>query len=295
MSGRVSRAVSSRFVGSTSREIYSMATAQTQRPVVTEAGPLPRIGRKDMWWVSPLIFLIVFSAFAVWATFRAFQGNYYYTQPYLSPFYSPTIPEHWRIGGWFVSPALLILPFPLSFRLSCYYYRKAIYRSYLADPLACAVTEPAPLEKSRFKRYMGERGFPLIIQNFHRFAFYAAVVFIVILWYDTVEAFLFWNTPTGNGIHFGIGIGSLVFLVNILLLTCYTFSCHSWRHLIGGTVNCYSCSLANRTRYGMWKKVTFLNEWHGLWAMLSLISVGLTDVYVWLVASGRITDFHLLG
>src|SRR5579884_701245 len=291
MSGRVSRAVSSRFVGSTSREIYSMATAQTQRPVVTEAGPLPRIGRKDMWWVSPLIFLIVFSAFAVWATFRAFQGNYYYTQPYLSPFYSPTIPEHWRIGGWFVSPALLILPFPLSFRLSCYYYRKAIYRSYLADPLACAVTEPAPLEKSRFKRYLGERAFPFVLQNFHRYAFYAAVVFIVFLWKDTIDAFFF---PTANGgVAFGMGLGTLVFLANIILLTLYTFSCHSWRHLVGGGVDCYSCSLANRTRYGLWRKVSFLNERHGLWAMMSLCSVGLTDAYVYLVATHTISDIRL--
>jgi len=279
----------------------AVQTAPAPRPATPESPHLPKIARKDAWWIGPLWFFVLFSAFVVWTTFRTFQNAYYDTDYgfkhhlspyYLSPFYSPTIVVGWTVLGYHISPAIWILIFPLSFRLSCYYYRKAIYRSYLADPLACAVTEPAPLEKSRFKRYMGERGFPLIAMNFHRYAFYAAVVFIIILWYDTVLAFLFPNS--GGGVHFGIGIGSLVFLVNILLLTCYTFSCHSWRHLIGGTVNCYSCSLANQTRYGLWKKVTFLNERHGLWAMLSLISVGLTDVYVWLVASGRITDFHLL-
>jgi hypothetical protein len=159
-----------------------------------------------------------------------------------------------------------------------------------ADPPACAVAEPAPLEKSRFRRYMGERAFPFILQNLHRYAFYAAVIFIIILWKDTIDAFFF-TDPTGT--HIGVGIGSLVFLADILLLTLYTFSCHSWRHLIGGSVNCYSCSLTNRTKYGLWSKVSFLNERHGRWAMMSLISVGLTDVYVWLVATGRITDIRL--
>src|SRR5579864_2000246 len=102
--------------------------------------------------------------------------------------------------------------------------------------------------------------------NFHRFAFYTAVILIVFLWKDTIDAFFFWNQPTtaDAGTHFGIHLGSLVFLVNIVLLTVYTFSCHSWRHLIGGGVDCYSCSALNRTRYGMWQKISFLNERHGL-------------------------------
>ena len=64
-------------------------------------------------------------------------------------------------------------------------------------------------------------------------------------------------------------------------------------YLIGGGVDCYSFSLANRTKYGLWKKVSFLNERHGLWAMLSLVSVGVTDAYVRFVASGLITDFRI--
>lgn len=270
-----------------------MAT-QTQRAPVPETPALSALQRKDAWWIGPLTFFIVFTAFAVWATFRAFQNDYYNTYAlgplYLSPFYSPTILLGLQIAGFSISPALIILPFPLSFRLSCYYYRKAIYRSYLADPPACAVPEPRPLEKARYKRYLGERAFPFIVQNFHRYAFYAAVVFIVILWKDTIESFFI----TENGAtRFGVGLGSLVFLANIVLLTVYTFSCHSWRHLIGGNVDCYSCSLANRTKHGLWKKVSFMNERHGLWAMMSLVSVALTDVYVWLVASHQITDLRL--
>lgn len=260
----------------------------------TGAAPARKeLQRKDAWWIDPLKFLLLFSAFGMWATFRALQNNYFHLGGYLSPFYSPTIDLKAMFGltlpgGLAISPAILILPFPLSFRLSCYYYRKMIYRSYLADPLACAVSEPAPLDKMRFRKYMGERTLPFVVQNFHRFAFYAAVVFIVLLWKDTIDAFIF------DG-HFGIHIGSLVFLANICLLSMYTFSCHSWRHLIGGGTDCYSCTAIAKTRYGLWQKVSFLNEKHGLWAMMSLISVALTDVYVFLVSSGHVPDIRILG
>ena len=34
---------------------------------------------------------------------------------------------------------------------------------------------------------------------------------------------------------FGIGVGSLVLVVNVVLLGGYVFGCHAFRHLIGGT------------------------------------------------------------
>ena len=268
-----------------------MAVDMQTRPEAGESNDVrSSLQRKDNWWSGTLGFFLLFSAFGMWATFRAFENNFYEAGNLLSPFYSPTVQLGIQIAGFHISPALLILPFPLSFRLSCYYYRKSIYRSYLADPLGCAIAEPKFLAKLRFRKYTGERSFPFILQNFHRYAFYAAVVFIVLLWIDTVKAFLF--TTPGTGSHFGMGIGSLVFLVNIILLTVYTFSCHSWRHLIGGGLDCYSCDALSKTRYGMWSKISFLNEKHGNWAMMSLCSVALTDVYVWLVASGRITDIR---
>jgi hypothetical protein len=269
-------------------------SAQTQSTVGGEKS-LPNLQRRDAWWIAPGTFFVVFSLFGMWTTFRAFQNNYYYVAPYLSPFYSPTIPLHWQIAGYHVSPALYILVFPLCFRMSCYYYRKSIYRSYLADPVACAVTEPAPLQKARYRRYTGERVFPFFAMNFHRFAFYAAVIFVLFLWKDTFEAFACFPNSDGNGTHFGIGIGSLIMLANILLLSAYTFSCHSWRHLIGGGVDCYSCTALNRTRYGLWQKISFINEKHGTWAMMSLCSVAITDIYVFLVATGTVHDLHLLG
>ena len=276
---------------------------QTTRPVVPGAKPRDEVGavvaqRTDNWWSGTLFFFVVFSLFGAWATFRAFENVDYDTlgsaisggAHYLSPFYSPTYQLGIHLGHFMISPALIILPFPLSFRLSCYYYRKMLYRSYLADPLGCAVKEPAPLGAMRYKKYVGERAFPLVVQNFHRYAFFAAVVFIVILWKDTYDAFFF--TDPSGATHIGMGFGTLVFLADICLLTLYTFSCHSWRHFVGGGADCYSCTLMSRTRHGLWAKVSYLNERHGLFAMASLISVAVTDVVVWLIASGRLHDIR---
>jgi hypothetical protein len=229
-------------------------------------------------WVDNLPFLIVFTSFGIYATWRALENKFFWTPPYLTPFYSPLIdPEH---HWWPFSPALIILGAPLGFRLTCYYYRKAYYRAYFADPPGCAVREGR-------SKYSGETSFPFILQNIHRYFFYLAVVFIVILWYDAIKAFFF---PNG----FGIGVGTLVMLANVILLTTYTFSCHSLRHLVGGKLDCFSCATFGAPRYSAWSVVTKLNERHMLWAWASMISVGLTDLYIRLVASGTIRDIRLL-
>src|SRR6185503_9238105 len=107
--------------------------------------------------------------------------------------------------------------------------------------------------------------------------------FIVILSIDAIRAFIF------DG-RFGVGLGSLFFVANVTLLGLYTFSCHSFRHLIGGGLNCYSCSNANMARYGIWRRVSSLNARHSLYAWCSLFAVALTDLYVRSVASGAIQD-----
>ena len=45
--------------------------------------------RPDRWWVQPAVVFLVLSAFIVYATWAAFQGEHYTFGPYLSPFYSP--------------------------------------------------------------------------------------------------------------------------------------------------------------------------------------------------------------
>ena len=46
--------------------------------------------------------------------------------------------------SWWLSPAILILIFPLGFRFTCYYYRRSYYRSFWWSPPACAVADAAP-------------------------------------------------------------------------------------------------------------------------------------------------------
>lgn len=232
--------------------------------------------RRDAWWLELIPVIIVLGGFGVYATWRAFENNFYEWGPYLSPFYSPLIKTNW----WPLSPALLILWAPLGFRATCYYYRKAYYRAFFLDPPACSVGEPR-------HKYRGETAFPLILQNLHRYFLYVALIFLVILWYDAIHAFWFQGS-------FGIGVGSLVLLANIILLSLYTFSCHSLRHIIGGNVDCFSCVVAGGPRHAAWRGASFLNEHHMLFAWTSLFAVGLADLYIRLVASGAINDLRLL-
>jgi hypothetical protein len=253
--------------------------------------------RTDGWRIGPAVTFLVFSSFVVYTTWALFQAEHYYAAPYLSPFYSPVLftdlsqagaapVEHAWFGLWpswwpsFLppSPAILILVFPLTFRMSCYYYRKAYYRSFAGSPPGCAV---GPLGGSR--KYRGETAL-LLIQNLHRYALYAALAFIFILGYDALIAF------RRDG-EWGIGVGSIILTVNVVLIAGYTFGCHSLRHLIGGRKDCMSCG-KNTITYGTWKKATWFNERHMQFAWASLLWVMLTDLYVRLVSMGVITDLN---
>ena len=153
----------------------------------------------------------------IYATVRAFlQNNYYVAEyHYLTPFYSPCIskgcvPEASHFWPqilpdvWWLPYAALSLPFLLLFRLTCYYYRGAYYRSVWQSPTACAVAEP-------HAKYTGETRFPLIIQNTHRYFFYIAGIISVINTYDAIVAF---HSPSG----FGFGLGNVILVVNVIML-----------------------------------------------------------------------------
>src|SRR5262249_51366549 len=137
------------------------------------------------------------------------------------------------------------------------------------------------------RSYRGEAAFPLILQNVHRYFFYIALLFIVVLGYDAVRSFRF-----DDG--FGVGVGSLLLTANVTLLSLYTFSCHSLRHLAGGRLDCFSCTAFGRVQGTAWRWVTVLNERHMLFAWMSLFSVGLADLYVRLLATGVLRDPRLL-
>lgn len=236
--------------------------------------------RKDAWWLEPLLIGVGFGLFGIYATWAAFQGNNYEWGPYLSPFYSPLLNFNW-LPHWF-SPAFLILPFPLLFRATCYYYRKAYYRSYFMEPPACAVGEPFPHHD-----YKGETAFPFILQNMHRFFMYIAIIFIAILAWDALIAFNF------DG-YLGVGLGSLIMVANVVFLSLYTFTCHSFRHIIGGKLKCFSCNKKTQLQHKIWSKVSRGNEHHMRWAWISLFTVGFTDFYIRMLASGMITEHPLI-
>jgi hypothetical protein len=244
--------------------------------------------RRDLWWLQPAAIFVGLSAFVVYSTWAAFQGEHYTHGPYLSPFYSPELfgpTEHAWFGpkpGWWpewlpYSPAFLILWAPAGFRLTCYYYRGAYYKAFWADPPNCAVGEPR-------SGYIGESNWPLRIQNIHRYFLYIAVLFIFMLGWDAIKSFWF-----ADG--FGIGVGSLILTLNVYLLAGYTFGCHSMRHLVGGRKDCLSASPTCQTLY---TRCSALNRRHPVWAWASLISVMSADVYVRLCSMGVIADYRLI-
>ena len=266
--------------------------AHAQLPVVHRG--FGETMRRDAWWVQPAITFLVLGSFVVYATWAALQGEHYTYGPYLSPFYSPVLwgdPSHAWFGprpGWWpswliFSPALLILPFPGLFRFTCYYYRGAYYKAFWADPPACSVGEPR-------SGYRGEKKFPLILQNVHRYFLYIALAFLVILSYDVWLALWHQNPATGQR-EFGIGLGTLILLANVILLASYTLGCHSMRHIVGGHVDQFSRHRARKVAYDC---STCLNTRHMKFAWASLISVAFADVYVRLCSMGIWTDWRIL-
>lgn len=256
-------------------------------------GGFGRTLRPDAWWAQPLLVFIGLSTFIVYASWAAFQGDHYVWGPYISPFYSPEIfgssPHSWfgPKPGWWpgwapFSPALLILGAPGGFRLTCYYYRGAYYKAFWADPPACTVGEPR-------KVYRGEKSFPLIMQNAHRYFLYLAILFLGFLSHDVWLGLWFVDPATGKE-SFGLGVGTLVLAVNVVLLGGYTFGCHSLRHLIGGFRDELSRAPLGQRAYLC---ASCLNRRHMVWAWLSLCWVMFADLYVRLCSMGIWKDVRI--
>ena len=273
-----------------------------------KSGPFLSTERTDQWWIEPLWTGLGFLGFVVYTTWAMFQGDYYWWSAhqdgfggYLSPFYSPLlfIKEgvvgaaplgHALFGSWPewwpnlipATPAILILAGPLSFRMTCYYYRKFYYRAYFFSPPSCAV------ESIPQKQYKGETTL-LLFQNLHRYTWYIALAFVLTLTYDGIISFF-------RGGEFGIGVGSVILIINPILLAGYTFGCHAFRHLAGGKLDCFSCPNGQRKiRYKLWTSISWLNGRHMLWAWVSMVWVAFTDYYVRMVSSGHWIDYGTWG
>ena len=173
--------------------------------------------RKDAWWVAPLVTFSVLTAFIVYTTWAAFQGEHYRRPLPVALLFARAVgiraaarrrPSWWP--GWLLLLARAAHP--------------SLPRAASVSPAtttAAPTTSPTgPIRRaapwaSRARRYLGERSFPLILQNVHRCFLYAAIVFIFILGWDAMVAYRF-----ADG--FGIGVGTLVLTLNVVLLGGYT-------------------------------------------------------------------------
>jgi hypothetical protein len=270
-----------------------MSTIQVAR----QPGGFATTSRVDRWWAEPAATAIGLVVFFGYLTFRAFDATYVWYDPYISPTVAPplftpaggypgAVPvDHAWLGAfpsWWPaflpqSPAFFFPGFAIAFRFTCYYYRGAYYKAFAMKPPSCAVGGVRG-------DYGGERAL-LLFQNLHRYTLYGALFLLVCLWWEAFAAFF------RQG-QFGIGVGTVVMLINAALLTGYTFGCHSWRHLVGGRMDCFTCDQRVSARYGLWKSSTWLNERHMLLAWLSLVWVVFTDLYIYLVSSGAVRDLN---
>ncbi len=269
-----------------------MTQATTKAPERTRAEIAARTLRADTWWREPAVTAVALTIWVAYAVVRVFMGRWYWVPQfhYLTPFYSPCVsgscaPGSSSLGTWFgkvpsiVPYAIVSLPFILGFRLSCYYYRGAYYRSFWQAPTACAVREP-------HARYSGETRAPLILQNLHRYFFFFVLLVSVLNTYDLIEAF---HGKTGG---VGFGLGTLIMLINVVLLWGYTLGCHSCRHITAGRLKHFS---KHPARYWIWTQVSKLNARHKRLAWITLGTLMLTDLYIMLVASGTLSDLRFFN
>ncbi|MDE0954347.1 MAG: hypothetical protein OR994_06700 [Candidatus Poseidoniales archaeon] len=244
--------------------------------------------RTDRWWIQPLIMASILILFGIYTItvlliehgeipyYAEYEDDFVYYNDdtsqnangahYVSPISSPgpnAIPSD--ILSWWPLPAtLLFIWAPLGFRGTCYYGRRVFYRSLLANPAGCAVDKPV-------KSYNGENGLPFIIMNSHRYFLYLAIILAILHWYHAIESYVF-------GDSIGFGFGSFILTIDALFLTLYVSSCHSLRNLIGGNVDCISCTNYVKKKGNSW--VNYLNQHHGLYFWISLVTIMIADFYV---------------
>jgi hypothetical protein len=228
--------------------------------------------RVDRWIVRPGLIALGLTVFIIYASLSAVFGIPYFgvdyvAQGYHSPFFGIDLGGALQLPAWF-SAAILVLWIQVLFRATCYYFRGAYYKAFFLDPPACAVGEP-----SVHRRFAMENKFPFILMNAHRFALYLAFIPLVVLWWDLVVSM------SHDG-HFRLGVGVFLIAADAILVSLYVFSCHSFRHLVGGSVDCFSCTATTQTRHGIWKWVSRFNAHHGFYAWASLASIIVVDLYV---------------
>ncbi len=187
-------------------------------------------------------------------------------QGYVDPFYSPTV---------------LIVPIPGLFRLTCYAYRKDYHRHLFHHPLGCSNPER---EERHSQPYTGERNAIFQIENLHRYFLYAGIIILPFFYYDFYLSLTFAGT---------LRLGSIILIANALALTSWTLSCHSFRHVIGGNIDCYTCVKGGSARKKIFDVQSWWNSHHEATAWISLLTIIFTDLYLRALTAGLPVDFKI--
>ena len=269
-------------------------------PVINGLG---RTNRIDKWWTQPLTMGIGLTAALVYTFWRLFiYGTETSTgaslisyelegSKVMSPIFSPNVLE-WDLFGlstWdhpeWVNAAILVLWIPFGFRGTCYYMRRVYYRTFFASPVACWVDEPDINKKLGYK---GEKRL-FIFNNLHRYFLYAAMIILVVKWWDVTHTMHFHSADYEG---YGMSLGTLVMGIEAFLLTMYVTSCHALRHLAGGMLDRWTTGIS-RIRGQLFGKISVFNRSHGFWFWTSLVFVFLGDLWVLAVAEGHLNDMVL--
>ncbi len=153
-------------------------------PVRVVQRPFGDTARRDTWWIQPLVVFLGIDDLPRLLDVGGVPGQSLHVRSVsLTVLLTRKSSATRRTAGsarsrrawpaWLpFSPALLILPIPGLFRLTCYYYRGAYYKAFWADPPSCTVGEPR-------SSYWGENSFPLILQNVHRYMLFLALAVLV--------------------------------------------------------------------------------------------------------------------
>ena len=243
--------------------------------------------RRDRWWLQPVLTEIGLFAFVVYSTWVTFLNADYYAAPYISPFYSPCLSSAagrcparrqaphlgWFGTWWLVTPAVIILIFPLGFRADLLLLPQGLLPVVVAVPAGLRGPRAAPPLHRRdpVPAARPERAPVLLLRR-------AGVQRDPELGRDRRVRLR--RAHRDRRRH-------AVLVVNAVLLWLYSLSCHACRHAVGGRIDHFS---RHPVRYRAWTFVSRLNPYHGNFAWASLVWVALTDLYVRLVASGVIHD-----
>lgn len=250
----------------------------TAIPSLQETGN-SKMPRSGPWWSNPVVLATSLIIWFLYAVVRVFTGHWYFVAQYhyLTPFYSPCVsgecvPGSSTFGQWIpaippiIPYAFVSLPFVLGFRLSCYYCCGAYYKEF-RRAFKCEAAQNPHASNS------GETKLLRILHKLHRFFFCMAVLILVLNTWDMVQAF---RGPDGD---FGVGLGSIIMLTNVVLLWAYTLSGYSCHYVAGGR----------------FMKFSRLNAKHQQLAWATLGTLTVTDLYIMLVASGAFSDFRIFN